>query len=54
MAAFHSPESLLVDLALRAQRDLFSLKAFWKRGLGNTSEESSQIGDIEEKENEDW
>lgn len=49
MAAFHSPESLLVDLGLRAKGDVFSLKAFCKRRLGKTSDESSQKGDIEEK-----
>lgn len=49
MAAFHSPDSLLVDLGLRAQGDLFSLRAFCKRRLGKTSEESSHKGDIEEK-----
>lgn len=49
MAAFHSPDSLLVDLGLRAQGDLFSLRAFCKRRLGKTDEESSHKGDIEEK-----
>lgn len=49
MAAFDSPKSLLVTLGLRAQGDLFSLKAFCKPRLGKTSEESSQKGNIEEK-----
>lgn len=49
MAAFYSPESLLVDLGLRAKGDVFSLKAFCKRRLGKTSDESPQKGDIEEK-----
>ena len=49
MAAFHSPESLLVDLGLRGKRDVFSLKAFCRRRLGKTSDESPQKGDIEEK-----
>jgi len=49
MAAFHSPESLLVDLGLRGKGDVFSLKAFCRRRLGKTSDESPQKGDIEEK-----
>ena len=49
MAAFHSPESLLDDLGLKAKGDIFALKAFCKRRLGKTSDESSQKDEIEEK-----
>lgn len=49
MAAFHSPESLLDDLGLKAKGDIFALKAFCKRRLGKTRDESSQKDEIEEK-----
>ena len=50
MASLHSPESLLVDLGLRAKGDDFSLKAFCKRRLGQISDESSPTADIEKTE----